>query len=143
MTANSIMKDLLWWFYYIRFAKENNCMNNSSILHCVKSVDMRSYFWSVFSSIQSKHRKIRTRNNSVFENFSRIADVKKHTYQGSSSFNWTIFGSSIHKDIFACLFSIHNTEQTLKLTCSWHDQLIIFWVKYSRMDQVTFVENRL
>ena len=41
----------------------------------------------------------------------------------------------IHKDIFACLFSIHNIislschEQVslspLKLTCSWHDKLII------------------
>ena len=33
---------------------------------CVKSVQIRSYFWSVFSSI-------RTRNNSVFGHFSRSA----------------------------------------------------------------------
>ena len=37
--------------------------------HCVKSVQIRSYFWSVFSRIQ--YRKIRTRNNSVFGHFSR------------------------------------------------------------------------
>ena len=32
--------------------------------HCVKSVQIRSYFWSIFSCI-------RTRNNSVFGHFSR------------------------------------------------------------------------
>ena len=38
--------------------------------HGVKSVRIRSYFWSLFSCIQSEYRKIRTRNNSVFGNFS-------------------------------------------------------------------------
>ena len=33
---------------------------------------MRSFFWSVFSCIQSEYRKIRTREkNPVFEHFSR------------------------------------------------------------------------
>ena len=53
--------------------------------YCMKSIQIRSYFWSVFSSIrteygeilslriQSEHRKIRTRNNSVFGHFSRSA----------------------------------------------------------------------
>ena len=48
------------------------------IFHCVKSVQIRSYFWSLFSvfglvnlRIQSGYRKIRTRNNSVFGHFSR------------------------------------------------------------------------
>ena len=39
--------------------------------HWVKSVQIRSYFWSVFSCIRTEYRKIRTRNNSVFGNFSR------------------------------------------------------------------------
>ena len=34
--------------------------------HCVKSVQIRSCFWSVFYCIKSAYRKIRTRNNSVF-----------------------------------------------------------------------------
>ena len=34
--------------------------------HCVKSVQIESYFWSVFSCIRSEYRKIRTKNNSVF-----------------------------------------------------------------------------
>ena len=63
-----------------RFApsKQNIVRNN----HCVKSVQVQSYFWSVFSCIQteyvdslrlriqSQYRKIRTRINSVFGHFS-------------------------------------------------------------------------
>ena len=39
--------------------------------HCVKSVQIRSYLWSVFYFIRTEYRKIRTRNNSVFGHFSR------------------------------------------------------------------------
>ena len=38
---------------------------------------MRSYFWSVFSRIQSECGKIRTRNNPVFGHFSRRATLNK------------------------------------------------------------------
>ena len=38
--------------------------------NCVKSVQIWSYFWSVFSCIRSEYRKIRTRKNSVFGHFS-------------------------------------------------------------------------
>ena len=34
-------------------------------------MQIRSYFWSVFSCIQSEYRNIRTRNNSVFAQFPR------------------------------------------------------------------------
>ena len=36
----------------------------------VKGVQIWSYFWSVFSYIQSEYRKIRTRNKSAFGHFS-------------------------------------------------------------------------
>ena len=39
--------------------------------HCVKSVQIRSYFWYVFSCIRIEYGKIRTRNNSVFGQFLR------------------------------------------------------------------------
>ena len=42
-------------------------MNN----HYVRSVQIRSFVWPIFSCIQSKCRKIRTRKNSVFGHFSR------------------------------------------------------------------------
>ena len=40
-------------------------------IHCVKSAQTRSYFWSLFSCIQSECRKIRSINNFVFGHFSR------------------------------------------------------------------------
>ena len=52
--------------------------------HCVKSVQLLIYFWSVFSCIwteyrnmriQSEYRKKRTRNNSVFGHFPRSEGV--------------------------------------------------------------------
>ena len=42
-------------------------------LHCLKSVQIRSFFWSVFSCIRIEYGKIGTRKNSVFGHFSRSA----------------------------------------------------------------------
>ena len=42
---------------------------------CMKSVQIWSFFWSVFSCIQSEYRKIRTRGNFVFGHFSRCVHV--------------------------------------------------------------------
>ena len=44
--------------------------------HCVKCVQIRSFFWSVFSRIQSECGKIRTRKNFVFGHFSRSVSDK-------------------------------------------------------------------
>ena len=53
--------------------------------HCMKSFQIRRYFWSVFSCIrheygeiiflriESKYKKMQTRNKSVFGHFSRSA----------------------------------------------------------------------
>ena len=35
------------------------------VIHCVKSVQIRRFFWSVFSCIQSKYRKLLTRKSSI------------------------------------------------------------------------------
>ena len=37
---------------------------------CVKSVQIQSFPWPVFSRIQPKYEKIRTKKNSVFSHFS-------------------------------------------------------------------------
>ena len=63
------------------------------LMHCLKSAQIRSYFWSVFSCIrteygeilrilptQSEYRKKRTRNKSVFGHFSRNPNTKKLLY---------------------------------------------------------------
>ena len=46
----------------------------------MKSVQIRSYFWSVFSCIWIEYRKIRTRNNSVFGQFSRSSLLAVNYY---------------------------------------------------------------
>ena len=50
------------------------------IWHCVKSVQIQNFFWSVFSCIQSKYRKIQTRKNSVFGHFSRSESLVETFY---------------------------------------------------------------
>ena len=40
-------------------------------IHCVKSVQIRSFFRSVFCCIRTEYRKIRTRKNHAFGHFSR------------------------------------------------------------------------
>ena len=92
-----IKKGLMWNFQHLRlviwvgiFAKglalsayknmsnmEGNKKYNMGTFHCVKSVQIRSFFWSVFSCIRTEYRKIRTRNNSVFRHFSRSVRTRK------------------------------------------------------------------
>ena len=45
-------------------------MSETGRVHCVKSVQIRSYLRSVFSCIQSECKKMRTKNNYVFGHFS-------------------------------------------------------------------------
>ena len=65
-------------------------------LHCVKSVQIRSFFWSVFSCIRTeyrdlrikfpysiKYRKTRTRKISLFGHFSR-SDMIRHKWKNVS-----------------------------------------------------------
>ena len=65
---NSWINSWIIWYIYINCGPETKLNKRN---HGVKSVQILSYFWSVFSSIQSKYKKIRTRNNSVFGHFSR------------------------------------------------------------------------
>ena len=45
--------------------------------HCVKSVQVRSFSWSIFSCILTKYRKIRARKNSLFGHFSSSESLKE------------------------------------------------------------------
>ena len=40
--------------------------------HCMKSVKIRSFFWSVFSCIQSEYRKIQTKKNPYLDTFDAV-----------------------------------------------------------------------
>ena len=79
---------LLWLSSFITFlgnsykGHRHNLMA-SKFLHCLKSVQIRSFFWSVFCCIQTEYGvnlciqpeylKIRTGKNSAFEHFSHSA----------------------------------------------------------------------
>ena len=54
------------------------CFPNN-LTRCVKSVQTRSFFWSVFFCIQSEYRTILTRKNSAFGHF-RLSDI--YSYSG-------------------------------------------------------------
>ena len=63
----------------------------SGDIHSVKSVQIRTFFWSIFSCIQSEFRKIRTRKNSKFWHFSRsVYTCEFHAYV------WTLMSISLH-----------------------------------------------
>ena len=73
--------------------KYNIQANKRLTMHCVKSVQIRSYFWSIYIvnlCIQSEQRKIRTRNNSVFGHFSRSERLKKNDHYSIWCF-WSFF----------------------------------------------------
>ena len=40
---------------------------------CVKCVQIRSFFWSIFSCIQSEYRKIRTKKTSYLDTFHAVS----------------------------------------------------------------------
>ena len=69
---NSFSIEHLEWLLLRLLKNEMISQNSTSSTsnHCVKSVQIRSYFWPVFSCIQSKYRKIGTRNKSVIGHFS-------------------------------------------------------------------------
>ena len=60
---------------YITALSFSTRLTSISEMHCVKSVRIRSYFWSVFCCIQSELRKTWIRNNSVFGHFLRSDDI--------------------------------------------------------------------
>ena len=67
---------------FVERVKRNAFINfsvSSAGTHCVEIVQIRSYFWSVFSCIRDKYRKIRTRNNSILGHFSR-SDSTRNKY---------------------------------------------------------------
>ena len=87
--------------------------------HCLKSVQIRSFFWSVFFCIwavnlciQSECRKIRTRKNSVFEHFT----------QCRSCIEWktskAITQKSLEKHSLYVLHTIPRKESKMEILCN-------------------------
>ena len=99
-TLQNINDTIFQWIIY--FAK-------SRYLHCVKSVQIRSFFWSVFYCIRTEYRKIRTRNNSVFGHISRSDTENYYVYISlvSSLHVWSengVFRQWTHLLLFYVIF---------------------------------------
>lgn len=52
-------------------------ITDSKLYNCVKSVEIRRYFWSVFFCMRTEYTKIWARNNSVIGHFSRIVSASR------------------------------------------------------------------
>ena len=74
--------------------------------HCLRNIQIRSYFWSIFSCSQSTYRKKRTRKNSVFRHFSHSGNVCK--WNGEIGFFDNILIHLIH--IFKMSTNIWKTK---------------------------------
>ena len=102
----------------------SNCYFQTS--YCVKSVQIRSFFWSVFSRIQSEYGKIRTGKNSVFGHFSRSVKL-------SSLYCGYVLERNKQKKkeyffilIVSCLNSDHQNTQK-KTIQSYKIPKILYW----------------
>ena len=71
-----ITQNILIFTKYLIFCNLNGTTQTTIIPdhpHCVKSVQIRSFLWFVFSCIYSKYRKVHTGKISVFGHFSGSA----------------------------------------------------------------------
>ena len=60
--------------FWLRFLKSLLLLLQK--LCCLKSVKIRSFFWSVFSCIRTEYRKLRARKTSVCGHFSRSLEAE-------------------------------------------------------------------
>ena len=112
-----------------------NCFIIIILKHCVKIVQTLSFFWSIFSQIwnecgdfrvnffiQSKYRKIRTRKNSVFRNFSPSRVVIDQYIKLLPHLMISEY------DAFAILVLYLTHLRLLPLSCRNHCTLQIIWL---------------
>ena len=112
----------------LTYAKNDSLVYVSSQnCHCVKSVQIRSFFWSIYSCVQSEYRKIRTRKNSAFGHFSRTCQISKMELfvKITNDFqSLTVFTKSLKKFwLCPCSLSLHKTCKNT----SFH------WLAFSRI----------
>ena len=67
--------------------------------HCVKSVLIRSFFWSLFSQICTEYGKIRTRKNSLFGNF-KYFKLRRYLYQIPIEGKFQVVGQILYQFLF-------------------------------------------
>ena len=78
--------------------------------HCVKSVQIQSFFWSVFSCIQSEYRKIRIRKNSIFGHFTQWLFLKLPCLKWQSEIKSTLLKGTLFlltAFLLACFYRLY------------------------------------
>ena len=97
-----------------------------SYFHCVKSVQVGSFFWSAFSCIRTEYRKIWIRKNSLFGHFSR--NVYADFSNNFSNFpKASIFQRKEHR---ASLF-----KGNIETDASWSILFLLSASQYSILDK--------
>ena len=111
-------------------------LKEQGLNHCVKSVGIRSYFWSLFSvtglntdmygvnlRIQCEYWKIRTRNDSVFGHFSGSEFLDALC----SVLSWPSCSISyIERKYFALIYSHIVTHTRLMLHPYWNKSIDLY-----------------
>ena len=99
-------------------------------LHCVKSVQIRSFSWS-------EYRKIRTRKNSVFGHFLRsVSNPYWKTLNGKETLNTKLhflcFASWIHIN---CFFLIYTSARYILAATIWIKQILLIIIHHTSTHQ--------
>ena len=100
------------------------------IFHFVKRVQIRGYFWSVFSCIRTEYRKIRNKNNSVFGLFSRSVPGVDILWKLRVS---TKFRAILHQEIYqiTVFYAVMVDTSNLTLFRNNLTNFVLFKVKNS------------
>ena len=87
---------------------------------------IRRYFWSVFSCILTEYRKIQTRNNTIFGQFSHKEWCSNYENWSFSSI-FSCFSTFLHQGLLlflVCLFKKQPSRGALRKSCSKNMQQI-------------------
>ena len=93
--------------------------------HCVKSVQIRSLFWSVLSCIRTEYRKILTRKNSVFGHFSHNVSDRK--------FSWTLRYSRDSPKLHMTFFKLFFFGKNYAIMKLWNWLCELFFICMKQM----------
>ena len=115
------------FFTVLKFCTFLYLLKNFLGTHCAKSVQIRSFFWSVFSRLRTECRKIRTRKNSVFGYFQRsdmICVICENDFQWSGDVRVSCCNKIINFKF--CLRVIYEHLVTILLMEKWQTLHNIF-----------------
>ena len=139
------VKKLFQKHLFTKFVQNSCCVtptrsSQRAYYHCVKTVQIRSFFWSVFPifglhtdiwrvnlHVQSEYRKIQNRKYSVSEHFSRSVQLQQSSQSINRSAPATCYKNVISFQFFFSFF--------LRKRVSYLYQLY-FFLRYSKLHQI-------